>query len=338
MKYAELFSGIGVGSLAIQNVFGDKAECAFFSEINKPCIKSYLNNFPTHKNVGDIEFVEIDKLPSFDLLVGGSPCQDLSIARGKREGLDGDQSGLFYRFLDILREKKPRFFLLENVASMKDEDKDEISRCLGVQPIEISSIHFTGQDRKRYYWANFPIAPIPKKKLDARNVIDKTDKPTEKLDWKKLHSVWIDGEKKPKSFLKTYKSDWDFVGWSRSTRYKKFKTQDEMNEFVDGLQFKVFGALSVSYVEQRVKINMGANTLVTGKNCARFSAKNLVRHGDKVRPINRLECLRLQGLPDNFLDGISDSAAFNALGNSFTYDVIEHIMKSLKNHLEKIGA
>jgi DNA (cytosine-5)-methyltransferase 3A len=339
IKFAELFSGIGVGSLALRNVFGSDAECAFFSEINNQCVRVFDHHFPGHKNVGHIDFVEIDKLPSFDLLIGGSPCQDLSIARGKREGLDGDQSGLFYKFLDILREKKPKYFMLENVASMKDEDRDEISRCLGVQPVMINSVYFTGQERKRYYWCNFPILPTPTEVVDARKLIDKKDVPAKgKLDWKVMHSVWHEGIKRGRSFYRDLDSDWDVVGWSRSTRYKEFETDIALESWCREnsiFDFKIMGPGKISYVEQRIKINMGVNTLVTGKHCARMSSKSFVRKGKAVRQLNRKECARFQGLPDDYLEMLSDSAAYSALGNSFTLDVIEHIMISLKSFINQ---
>jgi DNA-cytosine methyltransferase len=335
LTFGEMFSGIGVGSLAFKEVFPE-AKCKFFSEIQPQRVKAYLKNFPDHKNIGNIDFVDIDRLPRVNVLIGGSPCQDLSIARGKREGLDGDQSGLFYKFLDVIRERKPEFFILENVASMRDEDRDEISRCLGVQPVMISSEVFTGQKRMRYYWCNFPILPLPTEKIDPRIHIDKTVKPNEKdLDWDQMHSVYY---KEEKVALQKHKSKWDWISWSRSTRYKEFKDLEGFNDWIvknPNIDYKIKGQGSlcpskISYVEQRVKINSGANTCVTGKHCARMSAKNYIRHGEMVRQPTVKECLRLQGLPDDFLDGLSESAAYAAIGDSFTLGPIIHILKSLK--------
>ncbi len=87
-----------------------------------------------------------------DLLIGGSPCQDLSIAKRSGKGLEGEKSGLFYEYLRILNKVKPKFFILENVNSMKKEYKDKISELLGVQPIMICSSKLTAQMRKRLYW------------------------------------------------------------------------------------------------------------------------------------------------------------------------------------------
>jgi len=94
-------------------------------------------------------------------LVGGSPCQDLSIAKNNREGLKGSRSGLFLEYVRILREKKPTFFVLENVASMNNKDRDFISETLGVEPIMINSALLTAQNRKRYYRTNIPNVSQP---------------------------------------------------------------------------------------------------------------------------------------------------------------------------------
>lgn len=105
--------------------------------------------------------IDLDELPDFDVLVGGSPCQDLSVSKNNREGLMGSRSGLFFEYVRILREKKPAFFVLENVASMKNDDRDFISETLGVEPIKINSASFTAQNRNRYYRTNIPNIPHP---------------------------------------------------------------------------------------------------------------------------------------------------------------------------------
>lgn len=93
---------------------------------------------------------------NIDLLIGGSPCQDLSALRRNREGLNGKKSSLFYEWLSIKEQIKPRYFLLENVATMKDDDKQIIDDLLGVDGVYINSSLFSAQLRKRYYWTNIP--------------------------------------------------------------------------------------------------------------------------------------------------------------------------------------
>ncbi len=181
MKYGSTFTGIGGFGLGIKAVFPD-AKCKYYSEFNKFADKIYLKNCPGHEglNIGDIERAVFDlhgkklivnklrvkKLFSgIDLLVGGPPCQDLSIAnRQKGKGLAGKKSKLFYAFLAIKDIVKPKWFLMENVFSMSNENRDKISELLGVEPVHICVDRFTPQKRNRYYWFNwgFDISLLPK--------------------------------------------------------------------------------------------------------------------------------------------------------------------------------
>jgi len=113
MKYFSAFSGIGGFELYMPSSW----ECIGYSEILEPAIKIYSKNFPKHKNYGDISKINTDTLPDFELFVGGFPCQDLSIA-GKRQGLSGSRSGLFYEVVRILKAKRPTHILIENVRNL----------------------------------------------------------------------------------------------------------------------------------------------------------------------------------------------------------------------------
>jgi DNA (cytosine-5)-methyltransferase 1 len=106
------FSGCGGFELALEG-----HECVGFSEIDPYASAVYRYHFPHHPEYGDITEIDADALPAFDLLVGGFPCQDLSVA-GKRAGLAGKRSGLFYDVIRILEAKHPAWFVLENVAGL----------------------------------------------------------------------------------------------------------------------------------------------------------------------------------------------------------------------------
>lgn len=354
LRYAELFAGLGLGTLAVKTVFPD-AKCAFYSEIEKNRCALLEKVHPGVKNIGDIDYLDTDKVPGFDLLVGGSPCQNLSIANTQtREGLDGHESGLFYQYLELIKEKKPKWFLLENVESMDDKERDEITRCLSkatgqdIQPVMISSYGFTGQVRLRYYWCNWPIAAWPTEGADPRKCIDKSVLPTQPtsdfINVDELHAAYkpTGKMKNPKNYAKD-SSDWDIVAWSRSTRYKEFDTEKELKDFAKSKEVTSYKIkpgkkkkFKISYVEQRIKINLQANTLLTGPGCSIFSSRNFVRHKTKVRPLTPVECARLQGIPEDHLKEWSDSAAYKAIGDSFTLPVIVHIMQSLKSHMETL--
>lgn len=154
-----LFDGISCGQLALKKV-GIEYDKYYASEIEKQPIWITQYNFPNTIQLGDVEKwkewdIEWDKI---DLLIGGSPCTNLSIA-GNREGLKGEQSRLFYAYVDILNHIKkfnPNIkFLLENVESMSDSDKGIINSHMGCKPIMINSSLVSAQNRKRYYWFNW---------------------------------------------------------------------------------------------------------------------------------------------------------------------------------------
>jgi site-specific DNA-cytosine methylase len=305
MKYVELFAGLGAGSIAVNKVFSD-AKCIGYSEIYKPSIQVYENHFPSHNNMGDIKKIIPKEIPDFDLLISGFPCKQLTILSSKyHENLQGKDSGLFYPMLDIIKTKKPKYFVIENVASMDDSARDQISEMLGASPIHISSSLVSAQARERYYWCNFPVTQPEDRGIMFQDILETTE----------------GGYKYP-------------VAWSRSTRGK----------ISDG-----------GYYDERIRFNGKSNTCVTGEGCSAFSSKNVVIKKKPKKPLisnsfvdkndsllskldHRLltvkECERLQTFPDNWTNGMSKRHAYHALGDAFTVEVIVHIMRCLKKHVE----
>lgn len=112
MRYFSVFSGVGGFELALKD-----HECVGFSEINKYASQVLKYHFPNTPNYGDIKKIAWSNIPNFDLLVGGSPCQDFSIA-GKQQGLTGERSGLFFEYVRALIEKQPAYFIWENVKGV----------------------------------------------------------------------------------------------------------------------------------------------------------------------------------------------------------------------------
>ena len=123
MKYLSLFSGIGGFELGIQNS-NIEMECIGFSEIDKYAKSVYIRHFPQHKDLGDATKIRTEDLPDFDLLVGGFPCQAFSVA-GKRRGFGDTRGTLFFEIARILKDKRPRYFLLENVRGLLSHNKGE---------------------------------------------------------------------------------------------------------------------------------------------------------------------------------------------------------------------
>lgn len=315
MRYLELFAGIGAGSLAMRKTFGKKAQCVGFSEIFKPSIQTYLNHFPTHSNLGNILEIDHKKIPEFDLLIAGFPCKNLTRLSGNhRNNLKGKHSGLFWPMLDIIKKKKPKYFLIENVESMDDIARDEISEMLGVEHIMVPSKLVSAQGRKRYYWANFP-TDLPKDKgIRFRDILEDLG----------------DGYKHP-------------VAWSRSTRDviengvkvgvyydDRFRNDGIANTCVTGIGCSAFSSKNV-VLNKKPKKELISNSFVDKKDSL------LEKHKGSWRYLTVTECERLQTFPDGWTKGMSERNAYKAIGDAFTVDVIAHHLDNLKKHLLKVG-
>jgi len=152
MNVLSLFDGMSCGQIAL-NRAGIKYDNYFASEIKKHAIEVTQHNYPNTIQLGDVTKVKAADLPKIDLLIGGSPCQDFSIANRERLGLKGQKSSLFYEYLRLLKECIPKYFLLENV-SMNDYSLRQITQLLGAYPVNIDSYLVSGAYRNRYYWTN----------------------------------------------------------------------------------------------------------------------------------------------------------------------------------------
>ncbi len=162
MKILSLFDGMSVAQQALKNA-GIPVDAYYASEIDEYAMAVTQSNFPDTVQLGNVQnfnngkgiFVKESKLLGpIELLIGGSPCQDLSIAKKDRKGLAGKRSGLFWEYVRIRDEVKPKYFILENVASMSQESKDTISKALGVQPVMINASLVSAQNRKRLFWVS----------------------------------------------------------------------------------------------------------------------------------------------------------------------------------------
>lgn len=262
-------------------------------EIDSYAIKISQKNYPQIEQCGDVRTGDFTKYKGFDLLIGGSPCQDLSNYKyccGEVKGLEGKKSNLFYQFVRALKECEPKYFLLENVASMEQKWVDIISEELGVKPIMINSALVCGAERKRLYWTNIPNINLPKDKgivlndivLPAENVPNKY--------WYSKYPITVhDGDVKVKATI--------HLNGHRQTK-------------------EVYG------------LNHKCNTLLCDGNGGN-RVKKIYQNG-KVRKLMPIEYERLQTLPDNYTDCVSDSRRYTAIGNGWTVDVIAHILTNLK--------
>lgn len=154
----------------------------YSSEIADYAIKTTQKNYPNTIQIGDMtQIKELYKYKEIDVLLSGTPCKSLSRTNTKeyKKGLSGS-SKLFFDFVEIKNYIKPKNFLFENVESMSDESRDIITELLEIEPILIDSSLFSAQERKRYYWTNMPILPLPKENnLVLKDIM--IDNPSENL-------------------------------------------------------------------------------------------------------------------------------------------------------------
>jgi hypothetical protein len=185
MKVLSLCDGMSCGHIALDRV-GIKIDEYYAAEVKASGIKVTKANYPDTIHIGDVNKISYKNgtlytekgnfyVGHIDLVMFGSPCQTFSIAMKKelRVGLKNkEKSGLFLECYRILKEVNPTWFLMENVGTMKDEDKNFITELMGYEPIFINSSLVSAQLRRRYYWTNIPNVTIPTDKgIELKDII-----------------------------------------------------------------------------------------------------------------------------------------------------------------------
>ena len=252
-----------------------------------------------------------------DLLIGGSPCTDLSISKRNRQSLNGSQSSLFFEYVRILKEVKPKFFILENVNSMSNDAKNEItSHLFGIEPILINSSLLTAQHRKRIYWVgslgldgNYTKVEISQpedKGILLKDILESGD--TEKL--------------KSYCITATYSRACPKDYFEHGQRQLVFKKPVRVGHFNKGGQ------------GDRIYSSDGKSVCLSANGGGRGALTGLYKidlpDGDyHIRKLTVNECCKLQGFHVDYLGSISKSQGYKAIGNSFTVPVIEHILKTI---------
>ena len=154
MNILSLFDGISCGQIAL-NRANIPYDNYYASEIKPHAIKCTLDNYPNTIQLGNILNLKGSDLPKIDLLIGGSPCKGISRLNKNQEGLEHSESRLFWEYIRLLDEVKPKYYLLENTHGNK-EATNTITETLGIKPISINSKLVSAQNRPRYYWTNIP--------------------------------------------------------------------------------------------------------------------------------------------------------------------------------------
>jgi DNA (cytosine-5)-methyltransferase 3A len=306
-----LFDGISAGRLAL-NRAGIKYDNYYASEIDKHAIKIAQKNFPDTIQIGDVKNVKGSELPEIWLLIGGSPCQSFSVS-GKMEGFEGE-SGLFYEYLRILREVKPKYFLLENVK-MKKEWRDVITQELGVDYIEIDSAKLSAQHRRRLYWQNFPNVTQPEDAgIFLKDILEEDAEPITYTEARTEEAKQIRREVRQSE------------GRDFSPRRAKHlvERKDGKSNCITATQ---------SNKEHIVKLRDKSKTVRVGGRGSfdRHEWDSIDNAHTRKFTINEIEALQTFPKDYTLCEGVSESQRWKSLGNSFNVDTIAHILKHLSD-------
>lgn len=308
MRVLSLFDGICCGHLALERA-GIKIDSYDAYEIEKNAIKATETNFPDVVQHGDVTIEDFTKYKGkIDLLIGGSPCTNLSMA-GNGQGLKGSQSKLFYEYARAIKEVQPKYFLLENVI-MKKEWEDIITNILGVEPIEINSSLVSAQNRRRLYWTNIPNVTLPEdKNITLEDILEDIEFPNPAaIRGRRLNKATIVGRRLDKN---GHRKDTDKTIPITQCLEVRATNTDKSNCLTTVDKDNVLTPLSIGRHPDAFKNNLPFRYYTTKEMC------------------------RLQTVPDDFLNMIPDSAARKALGNGWTVDVIAHIFSFLPDEYKE---
>lgn len=293
MRYIELFAGVGGFRLGIERAKSG-ATCVFSNEWDKYAAQTYNKNFGGQIDTRDITIIDEREIPDHDLLVGGFPCQAFSIA-GKRKGFEETRGTLFFDIARILKHKRPRHLLLENVKGLLTHDEGKTFQTIlgvltdlgyGVEWQVLNSKDFgVPQNRERIFIVGH-----------------------------------LRGESRSQVFPIFGNNSEGFSPTLRATYYKGYQTRGPMIKEVahlsKGQSGRVYGSKTVRS---------------GGKASPRGSKQNWDSYdiGGGIRRLTPLECERLQGFPDGWTEGVSDMQRYKQMGNAVTVNVIEAVVRRM---------
>ena len=330
MKFLELCAGIGGFRQALENL---GCECVGYSEIDKHAIKLYSAWYNDECNFGDITKIEAEKLPDFELLVGGFPCQAFSIA-GKRGGFNDTRGTIFFDFARIMKAKKPKFAIFENVKGLLNHDGGKTYETMLRTLDELgynaqwgilnTKFHGLPQNRERVYIvANLRERSSTKILFERGN--DITDK-VERIEQLKIGDI-------------------DGLNTQYSRVYDSEGVSTTLNAQGGGLGAKT-GLYKVGAIDGVFRLKQGNRVYgVNGKArtiCAEggsyggYTGLYTNSEQTKVRRLTPKECFRLQGFKDEMVElgyklGISDTQLYKMAGNAVSVPVVEWVAQRVLN-------
>ena len=301
MRVLSLFDGISCARVALQKA-GIPVKEYYASEIDKYAIKVSETNYPDILRLGDVRGIKPFKV---DLLIGGSPCQDLSIAKKDRKGLDGERSGLFWEYVRLWKECEPTYFILENVASMPKKDRDIITKTLGVEPVLFDASLVSAQSRKRLFWTNLPFTLPSDKGILLKDILEPNTEVNSEL-------VTVNH--------KAFCLDASYYKGSSIEHSAKYKARTLVR----------IGNIGKADSQANRVYSPEGKSVCLSANGGGLGAKTGLYEIDGIRKLTPIECERLQCLPDNYTEGISNTQRYKCLGNAFNVDVVVEVLSSLR--------
>ena len=379
MNILSLFDWISCGRVALERA-GIQVDKYFASEVDKYAIQIAKKNHPDTIHIGSVTDVlycdwtiywsdlsMMHKDANIDMIIWWSPCQDLSIAKKDGKWLQWEKSSLFFEYVRILKEVKPKYFLLENVASMKKADKEEITRVLtevypDVQWYLINSALLAAQNRKRLYWTNIQWVEQPEDRgILLKDILEETIDEKFILNNEQVEKMKL--IKWSKTFF-SWKKEWS-IEFPMSTDRKSLTvltSESGLNRSTNCIQVSWVAlrnrwewkkpefngtekANSMTTVQTDSMVfvaNQFNNRIFTDKTGTlwtwmwRTAKQWLAIYKDEIsekwfiRKLTPIECERLQTLPDNYTEWVSNTQRYKAIWNWWTVDIIAHIFSYIK--------
>lgn len=340
MKYFSLFSGIGGFELGIK-LSKTEFDCVGYSEIDPFAVSIYTKNFTDHKNYGDITKFDTSTLPDFDLLVGGFPCQAFSIA-GKRRGFEDARGTLFFEIARVLRDKRPRYFLFENVPGLLNHDRGQTFQTILKVLTELgyghqwqvldSKNHGVAQNRRRVFIVGHLRGEPRPKIFPFRGEHQEADEKNKSTCLDANYGKGIDNHGARTGVI---------------THTALAALTERRTEEAKRIRRETRSSTGVDWCPRRGKELVPrqdglANTVTTGQ-----TKESLLTDGLKIRRFTPLEAERLQGFPDEYtkygidkngkLFCVSDTQRYKVLGNAVTVTVIKNIISAFINSLNTLN-
>lgn len=358
MNVLSLFDGISCARVALDRA-GIPVKTYIACEIDKHAVAVSTKNYPDIVRLGDVREVTAEMVGTVggqapftgvDLLIGGSPCTDLSIAKKGRQGLEGAHSSLFWEYVRLWKETKPKWFVLENVASMPKKDRDIITQEMGVEPVLFNASLVSAQSRKRLFWTNIQFELPEDRNIVLKDILQPDAEVDESMvtkgkaycltasyykggegQWEYEHNK----ERKQRTMVAVKKENEDFnqIGYFGAENSCKVGGQalrvydTEKKATTSGIGLYKIGHIGKTDGQaNRVYSPEGKSVTLSAPGGGSGAKTGLYDIEHRIRKLTPIECERLQGLPDDYTEGVAKTHRYKCIGNGFNVDVVAHIL------------